>query len=319
MPNRGFELFPQQASTGAASVDHLFLFLLAIVLFFSTLIFALVFVFAIKYRRRSEDERPRAIEGSIPLELLWTGIPIFIVVFIFVWGSVVFVRQYRVPGGAMEISVVGKQWMWKLQHPEGQREINTLHVPTGRPIKLLMTSEDVIHSFFVPAFRMKQDVVPGRYTVTWFQATKPGEYHLFCAEYCGTQHSGMIGSVIAMEPLDFERWIAGGGGGVSMASAGERLFQTLGCNTCHRLDGKGRGPSLAGIFGRPVSLESGSSVVADEDYIRESILNPKAKTVAGYPPIMPTFEGQISEEGVLQIMAYIKSLASEERQRTTQQ
>jgi len=312
-----FQLFPDAASTGAVQTDHLFLFLLAVVVFFTGLIFTLVFIFALKYRRRSEDERPPQIEGSLPLEIFWTGIPFLIVIFIFVWGSVVYVRHYRVPAGAMDIYVVGKQWMWKLQHPEGQREINTLHVPAGRPIRLIMTSEDVIHSFFVPAFRIKQDVLPGRYTTQWFEATKPGEYHLYCAEYCGTQHSGMIGSIIVMAPIDYQNWLAGGGATSTgtMASSGERLFERYGCVTCHRMDGRGRGPNVAGIFSRPVALDTGQTFVADEDYVRESILNPKAKVVAGYPPIMPTYEGQLNEEELLQLIAYIKSLAAEERQK----
>ncbi len=317
MPTR-FVLFPDAASTSAVESDHLFLFLLAVVCFFTALIFTLVFIFAIKYRRRSEDERPPQISGSIPLEIFWTGVPLMLVIFIFWWGSWVFVRHYRVPTGAMDIYVVGKQWMWKIQHPEGAREIDTLHVPVGRPIKLIMTSEDVIHSFFIPAFRIKQDVLPGRYTTEWFQATKPGEYHLYCTQYCGTQHSGMIGSVIVMDPVDYQNWLAGGGTtpAGTMASAGAQLFERYGCITCHRMDGRGRGPSVAGIYGRPVALEGGQSAMADEDYLRESILNPKAKVVAGYPPIMPTYEGQLNEEQLLQLITYLKSLGSENVQKT---
>jgi cytochrome c oxidase subunit 2 len=202
--------------------------------------------------------------------------------------------------------------MWKIQHPEGQREINELHVPVGKPVKLLMTSEDVIHSFFIPAFRVKHDVLPGRYTTLWFEATRPGEYHLFCAEYCGTQHSRMIGRVVAQEPAEYEKWLSGVPSGESMEMAGERLFQQYFCNTCHRPEGGARipqrGPVLDGLFGAKVQLQSGQSVVADEAYLRESILTPAAKVVAGYRPVMPTFQGQISEEGVLQLIAYIKSL-----------
>jgi len=211
----------------------------------------------------------------------------------------------------MEIYVVAKQWMWKLQHTEGQREINELHVPVDRDIKLIMTSQDVIHSFFVPAFRKKQDVLPGRYTVQWFHATRPGEYHLFCAEYCGTQHSGMIGRVVVMTPADYESWLGGGGAEGSLSSSGEKIFQQLGCGTCHRSDTQGRGPNLEHLFGNPVSLEDGRTIVADENYVRESILNPGAKITAGFKNIMPTFQGVISEEQLLALIAYIKALPSQ--------
>jgi len=205
--------------------------------------------------------------------------------------------------------VVGKQWMWKFQHLDGQREINELHVPVGRPVKLIMTSEDVIHDVFVPAFRVKADVLPGRYTNLWFQPTKPGRYHLFCAEYCGTRHSNMIGWVYAMKPADYQAWLAGGTPGETLASAGAKLFVQQACNTCHGEQKGARGPSLSGIFGRQVHLQNGQTIIADESYIRESITNPQAKLVAGYPPIMPTFQGLISEEGLLQLIAYVKSLS----------
>jgi cytochrome c oxidase subunit 2 len=225
-----------------------------------------------------------------------------------VWGAVVFFHAQRPPKGAIEIYAVGKQWMWKFQHMDGQREINELHVPIGQPVKLTMISQDVIHSFFVPAFRVKQDVLPGRYTTVWFQATKTGKYHLFCAEYCGTQHSGMIGSVVVMEPAQYQAWLAGGGGEGSLAQSGEKLFQDLACNTCHRSDSGARGPDLAGVFGSQVTLQGGQKLAADEAYIRESILNPQAKLVMGFQPIMPTFQGQVSEEGLMQLVAYIKTL-----------
>jgi cytochrome c oxidase subunit 2 len=224
-----------------------------------------------------------------------------------VWSADIFVASRRVPPGAMEVYVVGKRWMWKTQHLTGQREINELHVPIGVPVKLTMTSEDVIHSFFIPAFRVKQDAVPGRYTTAWFEATKVGEYHLFCAEYCGTKHSQMIGSIKVMEPAAFQTWLAGGATG-SPAQEGEKLFQSLACITCHRADSQGRGPRLEGLFGRTVRLTGGATVVADADYVRESILSPTAKVVDGYQPIMPTFQGLVSEEGVMQLIAYIQSL-----------
>lgn len=309
----GFPLFPEQASTMAGRVDALFYFLIAVSVFFATLIFVLIVVFAIKYRRRNEDDRPQAIPGNLRLEILWTTIPLALTMVMFVWGAKLFFVTYYPPRDALEITVVAKQWMWKVQHPEGQSEINELHIPASRPIKLVMTSQDVIHDFFVPAFRVKKDVLPGRYTTLWFEATKPGSYRLFCAQYCGTQHSGMVGRIIVMEPTEFQTWLSGGAAGISMASAGEKLFQKLGCVTCHLSNDSGRGPSLVGVFGKKVQLEAGRSATADETYIRESILNPQAKVVAGFQPIMPTFKGLISEDGITQIIAYLKSLKREAR------
>jgi cytochrome c oxidase subunit 2 len=311
--NLGFPLFPEQASTMAARVDALFFFLIAVSVFFVALIFLVIFVFAIKYRRRAEDERPEPVEGNLWLEVVWSVIPFGLTVVMFVWGAIIFFDIYNPPNDALEISIVGRQWMWKAQHPTGQSEINELHVPVGQPVKLMMTSEDVIHDFFLPAFRVKQDVLPGRYTSVWFEATKAGVYHLFCAEYCGTQHSGMIGRVVVLEPVEFEKWLSGGATGMSMVDLGASLFQRLGCHTCHRAGGTNQGPSLAGLFGETVKLRGGNAVSADEDYIRESILDPRAKIVAGYQPIMPTFKGLVSEEGMLQLIAYIKSLHEAER------
>jgi cytochrome c oxidase subunit II len=228
----------------------------------------------------------------------------------FVWGSSVFFAQQRPPDETINIYVVGKQWMWKFQHLDGQREIDELHVPVGRAVKLIMTSEDVIHDVFVPAFRVKADVLPGRYTSIWFQATKPGRYHLFCAEYCGTRHSGMTGEVIVMEPAEYQAWLSGGTGEGSLASAGEKLFADLACNTCHRPDSQGRGPVLDGLFGKTVTMQNGENVMFDEAYIRESILTPTAKVAAGFQPIMPTFQGLVSEEQLLQLIEYVKSLQS---------
>ncbi len=293
----------------AGRVDALYLFLIAVSAFFSILIFALIFYFAIRYRRAKQPIAEH-IEGSLPLELTWTFIPLGITLIIFVWSSSIFFSINRPPRGSMQIYVVAKQWMWKFQHLDGQREINELHVPVGRDVEMIMTSQDVIHSFFVPAFRVKADVLPGRYTRTWFHATRSGDYHLFCAEYCGTQHSGMLGHVVVMEPAQYENWLGGGGAEGSLAASGQKLFQELGCSTCHRFDTQGRGPNLVGLFGRPVLLEDGRTVIADENYVRESILNPAAKVVSGFKPIMPTFQGQISEEQLISLLAYIKSLTA---------
>lgn len=307
-----FPLFPEQASSVAQQVDALYFVTVALCVFFATLVTVLVVVFAVKYRRKSDDEIPRQIAGHLGLELFWTAIPLVLAMGMFVWATVVYFHLVTPPTNAAEMYVVGKQWMWKLQHPEGKREINELHVPLGQPVRLTMTSEDVIHSFYIPAFRVKKDVLPGRYTSMWFEPTKVGQYHLFCAEYCGTEHSRMIGTVYVMEPKDYENWLSGGTLNEPMEVAGERLFQQYACHTCHKVDGKGRGPSLVGVFGKSAALQGGGSVLVNEAYIRESILTPAAKVVAGYQPIMPTFKGQVSEDGIMQLIAYIKSLKSPE-------
>jgi cytochrome c oxidase subunit 2 len=301
-------LFPVQASSVAASVDHLVYFLLAVSVFFAVGIFLSIFYFAVRYRRRSESELPVPAEGAMTLEILWSVIPFGLTMIIFAWGASVFFTISRPPDDAQQIYVIGKQWMWKVQHMEGQREINELHIPVGQAVKLTMTSEDVIHDFFVPAFRTKADVVPGRYTTTWFKPTKAGKYHLFCSQYCGTNHYAMIGWIYAMEPQDYQTWLSGGTSG-SLASSGEKLFQDLACINCHHLIGApGRGPDLRNQFGAQVDLADGSHVKFDEEYVRESILNPSAKIVKGYQPIMPTFQGLVTEENVLQLIEYIKSL-----------
>lgn len=308
----GIPLLPDRASSVAGRVDLLFFFLVGITLFFSALIFLLVFTFAVRFRRRSEAERPQPIYGSLGLELFWSVVPLALTMVMFFWGARLFYEMRRMPGDATQLFVVGKQWMWKIQHPEGQREINTLHVPVGRPVKLLMTSEDVIHSFYVPAFRIKMDVLPGRYTELWFTPTKTGEFHLFCAEYCGTKHSGMIGRVVVMEPAAYESWLAGSPRGETLEEAGARLFRQFNCHTCHEQGPTSRGPSLHEILGREVKLRSGEAIVVDEGYLRESILQPAAKLVAGYEPVMPTYQGQLGEEQVIQLLAYLKSLTRAE-------
>jgi cytochrome c oxidase subunit 2 len=304
---------PEQASTFAGDVDALYGFLWALTIFFGVLLSFLILYFAVKYRRRKEDEIPRGVEGSLRLEIVWTIVPFIVSMGIFVWGAKIYYTMYRPPSEALEISVVAKQWMWKFQHLDGHREINELHLPVGRKVRLIMTTEDVIHSFYVPAFRVKMDVVPGRYSTVWFEATRPGRYHIFCAEYCGTSHSGMIGWVYVMEAPDYQDWLSGGTSGGSLAASGEKLFEQLACNTCHKTDGTGRGPALEGVFGNQVKLQDGGTVTADEAYLRESILNPRAKVVAGYQSIMPTFQGQVTEEQLLELAAYIKSLSAKQR------
>jgi cytochrome c oxidase subunit 2 len=304
----GIPLFPEQASNLAPEVDNLYFFVTAVTAFFALLVVVLVIVFAVKYRDHTGEKVGAPITGSIPLELGWSIIPFFVSMAIFAWATIVFFHLVRAPDQALEVYSTGKRWMWRFQHIDGQSEINELHVPLGRPVKVTFTSEDVLHSLYIPAFRVKADAIPGRYSSLWFTATKTGEYHLFCAEYCGTRHSGMIGRVVVMEPNDYQAWLSGGGSGVSMAARGEQLFQQLGCVSCHLTDGSGRGPSLVGKFGSQEALASGGSVVVDDSYIRESILTPQAKLAAGYGPVMPTFQGLVNEEGLMSLIEYIKSL-----------
>jgi cytochrome c oxidase subunit 2 len=303
-----FPIFPPNASSVATEMDLLYLFIAGVSAFFVVLVAALVVFFTIKYRRRQPDDVGAEIHGSLPLELIWTIIPFILSMIMFVWGADLFFRLSRPPRDAMDVWVVGKQWMWKVQHPEGVREINELHVPIGRPVRITLGSEDVIHDLSIPAFRVKMDAVPGRWTTLWFTATVPGTYHIFCAQYCGTRHSGMTGEVIAMPPQDYEAWLAGGRTSGSAIQNGERLFTDLSCVTCHKADTTGRGPSLLGVFGSTVQLADGRKVIADENYLRESIANSQAKVVQGYQPIMPAFQGMVSEENLLQLVAYIKTL-----------
>ena len=326
-------LFPPQASTHAAEVDAVYFFITALCTVIAVGVVAAMVYFSIRYRRHPGNLVGADIHGSTPLEIFWTAVPFFIGMFIFAWGASLYFKLSRPPENSMEIFVTGKQWMWKIQHMNGRREINNLHVPVGQPVKLTMTSEDVIHSFYVPAFRTKADVIPGRYSTVWFEPTAVGSYHLFCAEYCGTEHSRMIGQVTVMDPVDYQSWLATGNpspvevaagaaagaaapaaaGGASAAGPtpeqiGAKLFQEKACMTCHLNAPGGIGPMLAGIVGHEVELMTGEKVMVDEAYLRESILQPMAKVVKGFPPAMPTFAGQLSEEQVMSLIAYIKSL-----------
>jgi cytochrome c oxidase subunit II len=318
----GFELLvalqsnpfqPPAASSVANSVDQLYYMLSGITIFFTVLIFSIIFYFMLKYRRKSPDQSGTETHTPMALELTWTIIPSLICVVLFVWSSSLYVHNGRPPASSTEIFVIGKQWMWHLQHPEGPREINELHVPVGVPVKLTMTSQDVIHDFYIPAFRVKKDVLPGRYSSIWFQPTETGTFHLFCAQYCGTNHSEMIGWVYVMPQAEYAAWLAGGEKNDSMAQQGERLFNQFGCGNCHAADASGRGPSLAGIYGRPQRTANGETQIVDEAIIRQSILVPSSVHLPNYPAIMPTYSGQIDEEQMLQLIAYVKSLGSEER------
>jgi cytochrome c oxidase subunit 2 len=307
-----FQLLPEQASTLADEVDRLYAFLWAVSGVMTVLIGALILYFAIKYRRGSRADRTPAHGHFLILEATWIVVPFVVTMVMFFWGAGLYFKQTRVPAGAMEITGVGKQWMWKFQHPSGCSEINDLHVPLGQPIQVRLISEDVIHSLYVPAFRVKQDVLPGRYTTLWFTPTRVGKYHLFCAEYCGADHSKMRGTVFVLEPAEYERWLDGKSGSAGGQTAGaQSLLEQFRCLSCHQ--GKavaGRGPPLEGLFGSTVPLKDGGSVVADENYIRESIVRPQAKIVAGYQSIMPSFEGQIGEEGLNRLIAEIKALGA---------
>lgn len=305
-------LFPPAASANASEVDHLYFFLVAVSLLMTVLIFLCVLFFAIRYRRRHPDQIPRPIFGSTKLELSWSIGPLLIMLIFFGWGAKLYYEEGTPPPDSMEIFVTGKQWMWKVQHPGGQKEIDELHVPVGRPIRLTMASEDVIHSFYVPAFRVKHDVVPGHYQTIWFKPTEPGKYHLFCAEYCGKDHAHMIGYVYVMPPAEFAAWAAHNAGQESLANRGAKQFLQLGCGSCHLDERQGRGPYLRGLYGSTVTLDDGATVTADDAYIRESILNPNAKIAASFHPnVMPAFQGQVSEETIIELIAYIRSLQQE--------
>ncbi|HEY2101790.1 MAG TPA: cytochrome c oxidase subunit II [Chthoniobacterales bacterium] len=305
-------LFPKEASNLAPPVDHVFVALLALCSAVAFLVLVVALVFCIRYRRGSKANRTPPKGSPLRLEITWTIIPFFIFLGLFFWAADVFFAMSRPPADATEIYVVGKQWMWKIQHPDGRREINELHIPVGRPVKLVMTSQDVIHDFFVPDFRNKQDVVPGRYTTEWFKPTRPGRYHLFCSQYCGTDHSLMVGWVYVMEPAEHAKWLAGQPAPDSLVTMGERAFHTRGCSGCHAPNAAIRAPLLDGIFGKPVPLSDGTLVTADDQYLRDSILLPNKQIAAGYDPVMPTYQGQIGDEELNAIIAYLKSLAAKE-------
>ncbi len=304
----GIPLFPPAASEQAGKVDLLYFFICFVCIVMTMVIFTAIIFFSYRYRRQA-NPHPTQIEGSTKLELAWSILPFFVMLIMFAWGAQIFFAAQEPPLNAMEIFVTGKQWMWKVQYPSGGREINELHVPTGQPVKLTMASEDVIHSFSIPAFRIRHDVMPGHYTNLSFTATKPGRYRIFCTEYCGNQHASMGGWVNVMTPQDYVVWAASGSAQGTLAEVGQTLFQQHGCASCHLLYQQGRGPNLHGLYRKPVQLNDGSTVLADEAYLRESILEPNNKVAASFQPdVMPNFSGQLTEENVIQLIAYIKSL-----------
>ncbi|MCS6778051.1 MAG: cytochrome c oxidase subunit II [Chloroherpetonaceae bacterium] len=319
MPFVDIPFHPPQASEFAAEVDALYFLIWGLTIIFTLIVALLILVLAIRYRRGSRVDRSNPPTHSLPLELTWSVIPLILGIIVFAWGARLYADVYKVPDNAMEIYVIGKQWMWHMQHPNGIRENNELHVPVGRAVKLTMISQDVIHSFFVPAFRIKRDVLPGTYTTAWFRATKPGKYHLFCAEFCGTQHSAMGGYVYVMPPAEFQKWLDSGGKGGEMpkttrqptlAEQGAEIWEQNNCGNCHGAVSNRRGPTLVGIYNRPRALKDGMTVKADEAYLRESILEPNRRLTAGYEPLMPSYKEQLKEDQVVKLIAYIRSLGS---------
>lgn len=312
-----FPLFPEQASTAAPRVDALYFGVVAVSLAFTLAFAVAVIFFAIKYRAGSSADRSNIKESDPIAETLYIAVPTLLGIGLFLWGAIEYFDLISPPGDATEMYVVGKQWMWKVQHPQGKSEINELHVPLGRPIKLTMSSQDVIHSYYIPAFRVKQDVMPGKYTSLWFEPTMVGRFRLFCTEYCGSEHSQMGGWVTVMEPEDYEAWLSEGPRNTALAIEGQQLFKQYHCSGCHGGDSNTgeravvRAPNLEGVYGGPVPIQVGDKVElirADDRYVRDSILKPADEVVAGYKPLMPSFAGQINEDELLKIMAYIKSI-----------
>ena len=321
-PTQGFmpnaPLFPPRASEMAREIDLLFLTALGMLVFFSTLIAVLIFYFMMRYHRKSPNQVGKEGHGNtMLLEAAWTIIPLALFLIVFVWGALLYFRIYTPPVNSMNIYVVGKQWMWKAEHPGGQHEINSLHIPTGRGIQLTLISQDVFHSFSIPAFRVKREAIPGRYTSVWFEPTTPGTYHLFCTQYCGTNHSAMIGDIVVLTPENFKKWLAESTSGMSLAQNGERLFASMGCNSCHNGTAAARGPNLAGVYGSKLKMANGSEALVNEAFLRDTILNPSQHIPAGYAPIMPTYQGQISEEGLIDLVEYLKSLKTNYRVQQT--
>ncbi len=300
-----------QASANAPQVDWLILALLAVSAAVLVLVFGLLLLYIVRYRHNSPIKRGEIAEKTFRFEMSWTAATLVIFFGLFIWSSALYVHAFQPPSNALKIYVVGKQWMWKVEYPGGQREINTLHVPVNVPVELVMTSQDVIHDFFVPAFRTKRDVLPGQYETLWFRADRPGTYHLFCSQFCGTGHAAMTGQVVVMSGPDFQRWLGSNGQAGTLAEQGAKLFIQYGCSGCHNDHGTVRAPSLVGLFGSPVPLSDGTAVIADDRYIRDSILYPEQQVVASYEPVMPSFKGVVKEDDLLRLVAYVESLGAE--------
>lgn len=304
-------LILEQASQGAAEVDHVLIVLLLVTGFFIFVTAGPILWFSFRYRRNNPVNRVILRKNTLALEVAWTLVPLLLGLGLFAYAGAVYFRQRHPPADAVEIHVIGNQWMWKVQHPNGKREINTLHVPAGVATKLLLASQDVIHSFYIPAFRVKQDAVPGYFTTLWFTPTREGVYHLFCAEYCGTEHSGMIGRVVVLSRSDYQAWLQTGQQEESPVAEGARLYRSLGCSGCHEAGSSVRAPSLHRLYGSVVPLERGKTKIANEQYLRDSILLPNLDITAGYEPVMPSYQGRISEGELLALIAYLKQLPRE--------
>jgi cytochrome c oxidase subunit 2 len=311
--NPQFHLLPADAAVSAGRLDNLALCVLLLTGAVALAVLVVMTGFSIRYRAGSNADRTHVPRKGLPVEIAWTVIPLLLFLGIYAWGAVDYVKLYRAPDNAMSVFVVAKQWMWEAEHKNGRREIGQLHVPLGRPVRLVMTSQDVIHSFFVPDFRVKQDVVPGRYTSIVFTPSRAGEYRLYCAEYCGTEHSRMLGRIVVMQPAAFAQWLQAGPRQPGMAARGYQLYRRYGCSGCHDPGSSVHAPDLTGLLGRRVHLADGRALTADEPYIRDSILQPAKDVVAGYTPIMPSFAGQIGEEDILDIIEYIRESAHDER------
>jgi cytochrome c oxidase subunit 2 len=309
--NQGIQFFPETASAHASEMNWLFAGLLITSTMILALVFGLMVVFCIRYRRNSGVERGNRLGKTWRVEVGWTSATFVLFLGLYFWGANLYMKLHQPPSNTTDIYIVAKQWMWKVEHPGGQREINEMHIPVDRPIRLVMTSQDVIHDFAIPAFRIRQDVLPGQYETMWFKPTQVGQYRLFCAEFCGTEHSHMTGTITVMEGGEYQRWLDSQGPGETLVAQGADLFRQYGCSGCHGAASTVHAPSLNGLFGRPVPLADGSMVTADERYIRDSILLPKSQIAAGYPPIMPSFAGQIGEEDLLKLISYVKSLGND--------
>ncbi|HEV2473028.1 MAG TPA: cytochrome c oxidase subunit II [Chthonomonadales bacterium] len=313
-----FRLMPEAASTFASKFDVLFFVLLALLFIFTGTVALIILILGFRYRRGSKADRSNPPEGHIGLELIWSVGPLILGLGVFLWGAILFAQVRQPPANAAEVFVIAKRWMWHFEHTNGIREMDKLHVPLGQPVKLTMISQDVIHSFFCPEFRLHQDVIPGVYTTTWFQATKVGRYHLFCSQYCGTQHSEMTGWIYVMSPSDYQRWVGAGGpaddeqnvpssAAHTMEGQGEQIFQDKACNNCHTAEDTVRAPTLVGIFGKARKMQDGRLIQADNAYLRSAILDPESNALQGYPQTMPSYK-ELTEEQVLQLITYIKSL-----------
>lgn len=311
MDPNGTIFFPEQSSTIASEVDALYYFIFYLSIFFFVLVTGGSFYFAWKYKKKGKDTFTQGLAHNTSLEIFWTVVPTILVFVVFVWGFKTYLKMQVPPSNAIEIKVTGQKWFWTFAYPQGVVTTNELVVPVNKPVNLLMSSKDVIHSFYIPNFRLKNDVLPNRYSALWFEATQEGEFNLFCAEYCGTSHSDMIGKIKVLSEADYELWLASSSGTSDLPPDkwGEELYTSKACFTCHTIDGNaGVGPTFKGIFGRQEKMTDGSTVTVDENYIRKSILEPQAQVVEGFQPVMPTYQGVLKDAEIDALIAYLKTL-----------